>query len=64
MNRIAFLWVLILPICITSLPYYCLTILSMMLFKPKPDKPGLNIEDLWYRFAMSFIQSGYRINHA
>jgi hypothetical protein len=23
----------------------------------------MNIEDLWYRFALSFIQSGYGINH-
>jgi hypothetical protein len=29
-----------------------------------PDKPELKIEDLWYRFALSFIQSGYGINHA
>jgi hypothetical protein len=23
--------------------------------RPNPDKPGLNIEDLWYRFALSFL---------
>jgi hypothetical protein len=22
---------------------------------PNPDKPELNIEDLWYRFAQSFL---------
>jgi hypothetical protein len=22
--------------------------------KPKPDNPELKIEDLWYRFALSF----------
>ena len=24
--------------------------------KPNPNKPGLNIEDLWYRFALSFYK--------
>jgi len=23
-------------------------------FRPNPDKPELKIEDLWYRFALSF----------
>jgi len=32
--------------------------------KPNPDKPELKFEDLLYRFARSFIQSGNGINHA
>jgi len=24
---------------------------------PNPDKPGLNIEDLWYRLALSFFKN-------
>jgi len=35
--------------------YWAKASLNLTVLKPNPDKPELNIEDLWYRFALSFL---------